>query len=161
MPDGPFRSGPVDIQGYLYSQGDLNSGVSPSSGRPPVIHAGQQLTFKNLDDSATPSTWHTITACQSPCNRDTGIAYPIADGSRQFDSGQLGNQRAVRRAGHRKDHLEDAQEPEAGHLHILLPRPPVHARQLPRQTLEPVPGHVLSAATPVSLRCSHGGPRGR
>ena len=28
--------------------------------------------------------------CQSPCNRDTGIAYPIADGSRQFDSGQLG-----------------------------------------------------------------------
>ncbi len=90
MPDGPFMSGPVDIQGYLYSQGDLNSGVSPSSGRPPVIHAGQQLTFKNLDDSATPSTWHTITACQSPCNRDTGIAYPIADGSRQFDSGQLG-----------------------------------------------------------------------
>jgi plastocyanin len=55
-----------------------------------VIHAGQQLSFKNLDDSATPATWHTITACKAPCNRDTGIAYPIADGSRQFDSGQLG-----------------------------------------------------------------------
>jgi len=90
MPDGPFTTGPVDIQGYLYSQGDLNAGVSPSSGRPPVIHAGQALEFTNLDDSANPSTWHTITACKAPCNRDTGIAYPIADGSRQFDSGQLG-----------------------------------------------------------------------
>ena len=88
--DGPFMSGPVDIQGYLYSQGDLNSGVSPSAGRPPVVQPGQRLEFQNLDDSATPATWHTITACKQPCNKSTGIAYPIADGNTQFDSGQLG-----------------------------------------------------------------------
>jgi plastocyanin len=89
LPDGPFMTGrPVNIQGYLYSQGDLHN--SGAAGRPPVIHAGQQLAFKNLDDAVTPSTWHTVTACKQPCNRDTGIAYPIANGSTQFDSGQLG-----------------------------------------------------------------------
>jgi plastocyanin len=87
LPDGPFMSGPIDIQGYLYSQGDLHS--SGAAGRPPVVHAGGSLTFKNLDDAATPSTWHTITSCKDPCNRDTGIAYPIANGP-TFDSGQLG-----------------------------------------------------------------------
>jgi plastocyanin len=88
LPDGPFMSSPVDIQGYLYSQGDLHQ--SGAAGRPPVVKAGQSLTFKNLDDAAMPSTWHTITSCKEPCNRDTGIAYPIANGSAQFDSGQLG-----------------------------------------------------------------------
>jgi plastocyanin len=88
LPDGPFMTSPVDIQGYLYSQGDLHQ--SGAAGRPPVVHAGQSLTFKNLDDAAMPSTWHTITSCKEPCNRDTGIAYPIANGSAQFASGQLG-----------------------------------------------------------------------
>jgi plastocyanin len=89
LPDGPLGPGPVDIQGYVYSQGDLNSGLSRSAGRPPTIHAGQSLTFENLDDAQS-GTWHTITACKAPCNRGTGIAYPIANGSRTFDSGQLG-----------------------------------------------------------------------
>jgi plastocyanin len=89
LPDGPLGPGPVDIQGYIYSQGDLNSGLPRSASKPPTIHAGQSITFKNLDDAQS-STWHTITACKAPCNRDTGIAYPIADGPRTFDSGQLG-----------------------------------------------------------------------
>jgi len=89
LPDGPLGPGPVDIQGYVYSQGDLNSGLSRSAAKPPTIHAGQSLTFKNLDDAQS-STWHTITACKAPCDRGTGIAYPIADGPRTFDSGQLG-----------------------------------------------------------------------
>jgi plastocyanin len=88
LPDGPFATDPVDIQGYFYNPGDLNAGAG-AAGRPPTIHAGQSLTFKNLDDAQS-STWHTITACKAPCNRDTGIAYPIADGPRTFDSGQLG-----------------------------------------------------------------------
>lgn len=29
-------------------------------------------------------------ACKAPCNRSTGIAFPVADGPRSFDSGQLG-----------------------------------------------------------------------
>jgi plastocyanin len=90
LPDGPvFSSNPVNIQGYFYSQGDLSSAAG-LTGRPPVVHQGHSLTFDNLDDSANPSTWHTITACKDPCNRDTGIAYPIANGPHSFDSGQLG-----------------------------------------------------------------------
>jgi plastocyanin len=86
MPDGPFPSDPVDIQGYLYSQGDLHQ--SGKAKRPPTIRPGQRVTFRNLDDAT--QTWHTITSCKAPCNRDTGIAYPIANGPRTFDSGQLG-----------------------------------------------------------------------
>jgi plastocyanin len=89
LPDGPFASGPVDIKGYTYLPGDLNSGLPRSQSKPPTIHAGQSLQFKNLDDAQS-NTWHTITACKAPCNRDTGIAYPIANGPRTFDSGQLG-----------------------------------------------------------------------
>ncbi len=89
LPDGPFTTGPVDIQGYVYSQGDLSSGLPRSASKPPTIHAGQRLTFENLDDAQS-QTWHTITACKAPCDRDTGIAYPIANGPRTFDSGQLG-----------------------------------------------------------------------
>jgi plastocyanin len=87
MPDGPFPSDPVDIQGYLYSQGDLHQ--SGKARRPPTVRPGQRVKFRNLDD-ATSQTWHTITSCKAPCNRDTGIAYPIANGPRTFDSGQLG-----------------------------------------------------------------------
>jgi plastocyanin len=87
LPDGPFATDPVDIQGYLYEQGDLHS--AGAAGRPPTVHAGDSITFRNLDDAQS-STWHTITSCKEPCNRDTGVAYPIANGSRTFDSGQLG-----------------------------------------------------------------------
>jgi plastocyanin len=89
LPDGPFMTYPVEIQGYVYSQGDLSSGLSRSARKPPTIHAGQSLTFENLDDAHS-NTWHTITACKAPCDRGTGIAYPIANGPRTFDSGQLG-----------------------------------------------------------------------
>jgi plastocyanin len=34
--------------------------------------------------------WHTITACKAPCDRSTGVAYPLADGDVNFDSGELG-----------------------------------------------------------------------
>jgi plastocyanin len=82
----------VSIKGFLYGAGDLN-GVG-KAGRPPVIKAGQSLTFTNLDGLQTlnPSqqAYHTITACRAPCNRSTGIAYPIANGTVQFDSKELG-----------------------------------------------------------------------
>ncbi len=59
-----------------------------AAGRPPVVVQGQSLTFRNLDDGQT--IWHTITACKAPCNRSTGIAYPLANGQVDFDSGELG-----------------------------------------------------------------------
>ena len=55
---------------------------------PPVASAGTPLRFGNFD--AGGSIFHTVTACRAPCNRSTGISYPIANGRFQFDSGQLG-----------------------------------------------------------------------
>jgi plastocyanin len=34
--------------------------------------------------------WHSITSCKTPCNRGSGIGYPLANGPIKFDSGQLG-----------------------------------------------------------------------
>jgi plastocyanin len=86
------RTAAVAIRGYIYGRGDL--AATNRTGRPPVVRAGGSLTFKNLDATsgmtARASAYHTITACRAPCNRATGIAYPLADGAVSFDSGELG-----------------------------------------------------------------------
>lgn len=76
----------VAIRGFVYGQGDLSS--TGRRGRPPVIRRGRALRFVNRDAGRT--IYHTITACRAPCNRTTGIAYPLADGPVDFDSGELG-----------------------------------------------------------------------
>ena len=77
----------IAIARFIYGRGDLNS--TGRRGRPPVVRRGHSLTFGNRDAAARRSI-HTITACQAPCNRTTGIAYPLADGKVDFDSGELG-----------------------------------------------------------------------
>ena len=52
------------------------------------MRRGRSLTFTNRD--AKDTIFHTVTACKAPCNRTTGIAYPLADGKVDFDSGNLG-----------------------------------------------------------------------
>jgi plastocyanin len=79
-------TGTVNIDNFVYGRGDL--GMTGRVGRPPVVRTGQSLRFKSLDSPQ--DIWHTITACKEPCNRRTGIAYPLANGRVQFDSGQLG-----------------------------------------------------------------------
>jgi hypothetical protein len=79
---------PIGIQFFEYGQGDLSAGGSGAD--PPRVQAGQSLTFQNLDATQQKNIFHTLTACKAPCNRDTGIAYPVADGPQTFDSGQLG-----------------------------------------------------------------------
>jgi plastocyanin len=79
-------SDPLAITDFLYGQGDLLRGGAAS--RPPEVAPGQSLTFVNRDAART--IYHTITACRAPCNRTTGIAYPLADGAVDFDSGELG-----------------------------------------------------------------------
>ena len=79
-------TGTVKIRDFVYGRGDLSG--AGRVGRPPTVRRGRSLKFKNVDDGG--SIWHTITACKAPCNRNTGIAYPLADGRVQFDSGQLG-----------------------------------------------------------------------
>lgn len=85
--DGPVMDGgTVNIKGFVYGQGDMIGRGSLAN--PPVVARGQSLTYFNED--APRQIEHTITACKAPCNKTTGIAYPLADADVQFDSGQLG-----------------------------------------------------------------------
>jgi hypothetical protein len=82
----------VAIRAFVYGQGDMS--LPGASGRPPVIKQGGTLTFRNLDSpkggDPNLAIYHTITACAAPCNKAPGIAYPLANGPRTFDSGELG-----------------------------------------------------------------------
>jgi hypothetical protein len=88
---GPPTSN-VNIKEFTYGRGDL--GLTGKAGRPPVVRRGKSLKFTNLDSLPTTplrqAAYHTITACKAPCNRTTGIAYPLADAKIQFDSKELG-----------------------------------------------------------------------
>src|SRR5918997_6041890 len=78
--------GRVAISGLVYGQGDLSS--TGRRGRPARVRRGRGLKFVNRDADRT--IFHTVTACKAPCNRTTGIAYPLANGAVDFDSGNLG-----------------------------------------------------------------------
>src|SRR5215211_4070787 len=86
LADGQTLADGVAIAGFVYAPGDL--GASGPLGLPPLIAPGSSLRFGNFDASA--QVFHTVTACRAPCNRATGVSYPLADGDPQFDSGQLG-----------------------------------------------------------------------
>jgi plastocyanin len=75
----------VDVLDFVYAPGDMANYQSV-----PTVAAGQAITFTNGDDKTGKGLWHTITACKAPCNKSTGIAYPLADGDITFDSGELG-----------------------------------------------------------------------
>ena len=83
-PVGTTRT--VGIRDFVYGQGDLST--PGRRGRPAQVRRGRGLRFVNRDARRT--IFHTITSCKAPCNRSTGIAYPLADGKVEFDSGQLG-----------------------------------------------------------------------
>jgi hypothetical protein len=92
----------VAIQGFVFNPGDFSA--TGSERCIPTIKQGQSLTFVNDDASplspGTPpispsraymaSVFHTVTACQNPCGLNTGISYPLANGTGGYDSGQLG-----------------------------------------------------------------------
>ena len=88
LPDGPVNPGFVDLYNFRYQLGDLSLGDPVRN--PPVITAGQSLTFRDAGEDAK-GIYHSITSCKAPCNRATGIAYPIADGNVQFESGTIGS----------------------------------------------------------------------
>ncbi|MGZ4711835.1 MAG: cupredoxin domain-containing protein [Acidimicrobiia bacterium] len=86
LPDGPLTR-LVGISDYEYGPLDMDLTTSV-----PTITAGDTITFGNTDAPlAGDGTWHSITACAAPCNKSTGVAYPLADGPIEIDSGQLGN----------------------------------------------------------------------
>jgi plastocyanin len=83
-PPPPRRT--VGINNFLYGRGDLLR--TGKKRRPPTIRPGARLKFVNRD--AGRGILHSITSCRAPCNRATGIAYPLANGPVRFDSGNLG-----------------------------------------------------------------------
>ncbi len=84
---GPVPQGRrVTIDDFVYNRGDLL--LTGAERRPPAVGRGRSLTFYNRD--AKRGVMHSVTSCKAPCNRSTGIAYPLADGPVRFDSGNLG-----------------------------------------------------------------------
>jgi plastocyanin len=83
-PPPPTRT--IGIRNFVYGRGDLLR--VGKKRRPPTIRPGGRLKFVNRD--ARRGIMHSITSCKAPCNRTTGIAYPIANGPVRFDSGNLG-----------------------------------------------------------------------
>ena len=92
LPNGQNVTGStVGITNFVTQFGDMSN--SGSALNPPTVAQGQTFTFRNNDSTGNAFTdyiFHTITACASPCNRATGIAYPLANGPVDFDSGELG-----------------------------------------------------------------------
>lgn len=82
---GAPPAGIVPIGNFRYGFGDLNG--AGARRYPPTVPAGSSLEFVNKDAGA--NVFHTITGCKAPCNRSTGVGFPIANGAR-FDSGTLG-----------------------------------------------------------------------
>ncbi len=93
---GRAPAGGVDIDGFAFENGGFSAVPSFPSGlmRPPVVKPDGTLTFTNQDalfgQTEDEQAWHTITACRAPCNKGSGIGYPLANGPVEFDSGQLG-----------------------------------------------------------------------
>ena len=60
----------------------------------------------NHDAAPAENTFHTITDCKAPCNRSTGIAYPIANGPSASTPASSASTTPVQRAGRRARHLD-------------------------------------------------------
>lgn len=88
LPDGQIGGGPFTISDFVYNGADFR--LPGALGRPPVVNRGQSFTFKLSDADIGNEVWHSLTSCKSPCNKSTGISYPIPDGKFQFESGQMG-----------------------------------------------------------------------
>jgi plastocyanin len=76
----------VNITDFQFLPGDQT--LSGPLGSIPTVRPGQPLNFVNLD--AGLGIYHTITACRAPCSSTYGASYPLANGTADFDSGQLG-----------------------------------------------------------------------
>jgi plastocyanin len=82
LPSRVVPSGTVlPIADFAY-EGDMSAAATI-----PTIVQGGHLVFRNND--ARISIPHTVTACKAPCDGSTGIAFPLANGQPQFDSGEL------------------------------------------------------------------------
>ena len=78
--------GTIPIENFVFARGDMSVADTV-----PTVRPGGSITFDNsIDAPLENGIWHTITSCRAPCNRSTGIAFPLANGAVAFDSGELG-----------------------------------------------------------------------
>jgi len=127
------RASTVDIKDFIYGQGDLSLVASGRRSRPSAAGTRSPSATSTRRPAAT-RTWPSTTRsprAKAPCNKGTGIAYPVANGPVTFDSGELGYGPNGATAAAQPRDVEDAEEPGDRHLHVLLPDPPVHARVVP------------------------------
>jgi hypothetical protein len=95
------KTSKVDITKFKFLPGDFTA--TGSNRCTPTVRQGNSITFVNQEASplstfnlVSPtaeylgSVFHSVTACRNPCNLNTGISYPLANGAGNFDSGQLG-----------------------------------------------------------------------
>ena len=106
------------------AQGDLS--MTGKAGRPPVVRQGRRLTFVNLDSRRDDLPHdHRL---QGALQRHDRHRLPAGGRARRL---RLRRAR-LRAGGHdgrgEPQDLEDAEQPQARHVHVLLPRAPVHAR---------------------------------
>jgi plastocyanin len=85
LPSAPVKGDRIVIQDWLFTQGDMTATADV-----PTVKPGETITYENLDAPIGVGQWHTLTSCKAPCDKSTGIAYPLADGPIIFDSGELG-----------------------------------------------------------------------
>lgn len=92
----PVPPSGIDIDGFAFDLGGYFAlrDIAKSRMRPPTIDPGDSVLFTNLDaqpgQPQDAQAWHSITSCRAPCNKGSGIGYPLANGPVKFDSGQLG-----------------------------------------------------------------------
>ncbi len=93
---GRMPAAGIGIDSFVYSPGGFSAirNFPTSLMRPAVVSPGDTVTFTNNDAlPGTPNTdqvWHSISSCKAPCNKGSGIGYPLVAGNPRYDSGQLG-----------------------------------------------------------------------
>ncbi len=93
---GKVKKSGIGIRSFFYDKGGYSAGrgFPKNLMRPPTVEPGTSVLFTNfdalVDQVQEDQVWHSITSCKAPCNKGSGIGYPLANGPIEFDSGQLG-----------------------------------------------------------------------
>jgi hypothetical protein len=87
LADGQTLERKVGIMDFQYLPGGF--GLPDFFQAPPVVRQGEGLSFESADATLA-GMLHTVTTCRAPCTGSTGISYPLANGRRDLDSGNLG-----------------------------------------------------------------------
>ena len=143
------RSAARSSRSATSSTGAATSSLDGNAQRPPVVRPGQSLTFKNRRRGRRRSTTRSPRARRPATARP---ASPIRSPTGASTSTPASSASArVRDADREPRHVEDAEEPQAGHVHVLLPRPPVHARRVPRRRTREARSRSASRCVALAL----------